>query len=175
MKTTNVVVGALALAWLGCGGGGAPEPETAAQAPQSFGMADAIDAALARVPAGLPFEVEFDEDGGRELLEVELFVGEEMREIFFEPGTGAFVREGEEVPEADEAPRLPALRAQLEAGAITLRAALATAAQHYDPASIREVELEIRDGRLVIEIEVREAGGDAEYVHDAETFARLSP
>jgi hypothetical protein len=64
----------------------------------------------------------------------------------------------------------PELGRVLAAHDVTLVGALRRIASQYDELSIRKIELEMRDGRMIVDVHV----GDSEYRHDAVSGERLS-
>lgn len=182
-----LVFGSLA-ALIGCGssssGGtaagssGASSGAEAARTDRSTSFAQAVDAALAAHADGLVIEVELENDeetGGRDELEVEMLTGTgtELTAVVFDPATLAILSEDVEEPEADEVSSLPTLRERYAAGDLDIRAGLREAFSRYDPATVREVEFDVHDGRLTLEVTVERDGVETEYVHDEATLELL--
>lgn len=142
-----------------------------ASGPASF---DAVIAAARRErPAGTPIEVEREQVAGAMLLEVELLEGDTIAELYFDPTTGELVRQGEEHLSAAEQAALPALREALAQNAPTLEEALALARQHYGDEEMHEVELELHEGRLVLEVAIERNGRREIVLHDVQSGERI--
>lgn len=141
----------------------------------SFGFDEALAAARLEMPAGIPIEVEHEDVGGRSLLEVELIDGDVVRELYYDPRDGTLARRGDEQLTEDEQAALPALREALSAGEATLERAIEVARQHHDDASLREVELELSDGRPVVQVEIDVGGAAQAHLYDLETGEPVVP
>lgn len=154
---------ALAILMTACGGGAASNgagttptaatmtPSTAASGTQLY---DALGIAMERYPSGLPFELEIDDETAHlGFLEVELWVGDEAKEVFIDPGTMAIVDEGVETPEAGEEAAYAETHSRLVAGEGSLRAAMeAGLLNNYDASAVTELEMTILDGHLVVKV-----------------------
>jgi hypothetical protein len=174
---TNAKLGttaALALLMTACGGGSASSGEgttPAAMTPSAEAsgtqLFDAIGVALERYPSALPYEVEIDDETAHlGFLEVELWVGDEAKEVFIDPGTMAIVDEGMDVASADEDAARTEIHARLVSGEFTLRGAFeAGLLNSYDASHVIEVEMTILDGHPVIGV-TQNTGGAVSY-HDA--------
>lgn len=168
------MVAAIALAMSGCGGGSASTggttaavmtPSTAASGTQ---LSDALNIALARYPSGLAIEIEVDDETAHlGFLEVELWVGDEAKEVFIDPGTMAIVDEGVETPDAGDEAAYAETHARLVAGEASLRAALdAGLLNSYDASHVIEIEMTVLEGHLVIAV-TQNTGGGLTY-HEAD-------
>lgn len=174
MNAKREATAALACLLMACGGGAASSnesttptlrPSTEASGTQLF---EALNIALERYPNGLPFEVEIDDETAHlGFLEVEMWVGDEAKEVFIDPGTMAIVAEGTETPDAGEEAAYAETHARLLAGEASLRAAFeAGLLSSYEASHVIEVEMTVLDGHLVIAI-TQNTGGGLVY-HDAQ-------
>ena len=115
-----------------------------------------------RAPSTQPFEVEIERRNGSYVIEVEVAQGDTIRDLYYDPTSGAFV--GEEPEAVGNAASFAHLTSELSAGHASLAAALASA-RHDHPGNLRQVEVQSRDGRLVIEVAVE--GQGESYLYDA--------
>ena len=135
--------------------------------PLSF--TDALKIAAEKFPDAPAIEVEMETVDGQELIEVEFLVDGQIKELYLDPKTGDVVQEKDEELEPDEAAVLPTLAEQIGSTGVKLADVIALAESKYDAASIREIELEISDGRLVMVVEVAEGDGTKGWRHDPST------
>lgn len=162
----------MALALAACGG--ARSDATTAPAREALDLRSVVGVARAQAPGAIPIEVEHETLDGAATLEVEVLEGGVIRELYFDPATGALLQDGVEELAPDEAEALPALEAALSDGGVTLEDAVDFALATHADDDVREVELELHDGRLVLEVGVRRNGEDVELVYDAVTRELLS-
>jgi len=175
MTTTKIgSVMVLAAAMTACGGGAASggasttaaamTPSTAASGTQ---LHDALHIAMERYPNALAFELEIDDETAHlGFLEVELWVGDEAKEVFIDPGTMAIVAEGVEAPDAGEEATYGEVRARLARGEASLHEALeAGLLNRYDASQVTEIEITLFEGHLVFAV-TQNTGGGLTY-HDA--------
>ncbi len=163
------------LLMVGCGGGqtgtagSASTTQTAASTQISSSQFEAVLADSAtRAPGTAPFEVEIERWNGSYVIEVEVASGDTIRDLYYDPTSGAFV--GEEPESVGNAESFAHLTSELSAGHASLANALAAARRDH-PGNLRQVEVQSRDGRLVIEVAVE---GDGEsYLYDATTGAPI--
>lgn len=165
---------ALAILMTACGGGSASSgasttpaamtPSTTASGTQLY---DAVGVALERYPGALPYEVEIDDETAHlGFLEVELWVGDEAKEVFIDPGTMAIVNEGVDVADADESAARTETHGRLVSGEATLRGAFdAGLLNSYDASHVTEIEMTMLEGHLVFAV-TQNTGGGLTY-HDA--------
>jgi uncharacterized iron-regulated membrane protein len=170
------MVGAAALL-AACGGSTASSSGSGSTATASGAATLSFGDALTRTETAHPdakaFEVEYEEHGGRRVIEVEVLSGETVHAVFYDPASGEVVEEADETPEADEAASLPTVRAAIEAGSVSMRSALELANSHH-PEGIEAVELQVENGAVVVAVLVRDASGMARYAHDPATGNELS-
>lgn len=176
--TMTVVVVLVAAA---CGGGAAEtappasaETATAGSSSASLSFDDALSRAEAAYPDAPAFEVEYETHEGARVLEVEMMTTTGVHEVYYDLASGAAVHESDETPDADETAAFPALRAQISAGAISMRRALELASSQYPAGSVEAVEFAVEGGRVVTAIVAREASGATRHVHDAASGEHLS-
>lgn len=148
-----------------------------AHAAPSLGFEDAIKLAVAAHPSGTPVEVEWDTDkklAPHAVLEVEFLEQGKVDEVFLCPHRGVVLKQNsspfDEKHAAEYAPLPPLLAAP---GALTLEAAVAKAFAAYAKESVVEVELLARDGRLAVEVEVKQGDVTTAHYHDAATWQLL--
>lgn len=167
--TTNRASWALAVALAGCGGAH-EEGSTTAAAPATASSTEissshfesVLSDASTRAPGTLPFEVEIERWQGRYVIEVEVAENGTIRDLYYDPSDGSFV--GEEPEAVGNAASFAHLTSELSAGHATLSAALAAARRDHT-GNLRQVEVQSRYGRLVVEVAVE---GEAQsYLTDA--------
>lgn len=176
MNRLNHIAVVLALVVVGCGGARREEgtsssatPSTASSTEISSSQFEAVLADSAtRAPSTQPFEVEIERWQGHYVIEVEVAENGTIRDLYYDPSTGAFV--GEEPEAVGNADSFAHLTSELGAGHASLSSALATA-RHDHPGNLRQVEVQSRDGRLVVEVAVE--GEGQSYLYDAATGALL--
>ena len=115
-----------------------------------------------RAPNTHPFEVEIERWNGNYVIEVEVAQGDAIRDLYYDPTSGAFV--GEEPEAVGNAASFAHLTSELRAGRASLATALASARRDH-PGNLRQVEVQSRDGRLVVEVAVE--GQGESYLYDA--------
>ncbi len=125
-------------------------------APAVVSFADAVAAASAQVPEGVPYEVELETLDGKDVIEVEFLVGATVREAYIDPETGAVITVRDEPPDHTEqtAEDLQA-RADLVGTAGVSLAEAATIGADHARGVAEEVEFAVVDGTLVADVEVR--------------------
>lgn len=166
-----VFLGFSSLAFSASCGGASPASGTAtspgaSRAASASQFLAAIDAVRTRHPDALVYEVEIDRTHHAGTLEVEYFRSGALYEIFFDPGTMEVIEDRPE-PEAaaDFEARRPLL-ARLEAGEGDLRAFLATGAlDRHGVDVVREVELALHEGTLVVSVELVRDGVESRVLH----------
>jgi uncharacterized membrane protein YkoI len=169
MRLNQICVGGSFLLLTACGGGqastsSASSASSSTEAISSSQFESVLADASTRAPAGQPFEVEIERWQGRYVIEVEVAESGTIRDLYYDPSSGAFV--GEEPEAVGNAESFAHLTSELSAGHASLSNALA-AARSAHPGNLRQVEVQSRDGRIVIEVAVE---GDAQsFVHDAAT------
>lgn len=164
---STAAITSMALALAACGG--ARSDATTAPAREALDLRSVVGVARAQAPDAIPIEAEHETLDGAATLEVEVLEGGVIRELYFDPATGVLVQDGVEELAPDEAETLPALEAALSDGGVTLEDAVDFALATHADGDVREVELELHDGRLVLEVGVRRNGEDVELVYDAVT------
>ena len=137
-----------------------------AVAGEALSFTDALKIAAEKYPDAPAIEVEMETVDGQELLEVEFLVDGVIKELYLDPMSGEVVIEKDEELEPEEAATLPALAEQLGSSGVLLADVITLAESKYDAGTIREIELEIVDGNLVMTVEV--ADGKA-WLHDPNT------
>jgi uncharacterized membrane protein YkoI len=167
MTRTIVALGALALSVLAgaCqerGGPGVSEPPRHAgrqPAPAgAVGFAEAVDIATRHLPGGTPIEVSLE-------LAPALRPGEDYHVVIFKDGRLYDVqvdRQSGQVTDQDvddvdgvnDLARLETLADTLRDGA-SLRGTAAMAEQNYNVDALREIEMELQEGQLVAEVNLR--------------------
>jgi uncharacterized membrane protein YkoI len=115
-----------------------------------------------RAPGTQPFEVEIERWNGSYVIEVEVAENGTIRDLYYDPSSGAFV--GEEPESVGNQSSFAHLTGELSAGHASLANALAAARRDH-PGNLRQVEVQSRDGRLVVEVAVE--GEGQSYLYDA--------
>lgn len=171
MNRLNHVLMGVALVAVGCGGAreaGTSSSSTASTASSTEISSSQFEAVLAdsatRAPSTQPFEVEIERWNGHYVIEVEVAENGTIRDLYYDPTSGAFV--GEEPEAVGNADSFAHLTSELGAGHASLSSALATARRDH-PGNLRQVEVQSRDGRLVVEVAVE--GEGQSYLYDAAT------
>ena len=115
-------------------------------------LAKAIETAQAKVPKGKPIYASTAQEKDKLLFEVFLLVGEKVTEVEVDAVTGAVgdVEEGED----DEVENLADAKKVLAASKITFAQAIATAKKKVEGGKPFEVEMELEDGKSIIEVEL---------------------
>ncbi len=167
----------VALCLVGCGGGrsestGSSSASTTQTAGSTQISSRHFESVLAdsatRAPGTSPFEVEIEQWNGRYVVEVEVASGGAIRDLYYDPSSGAFV--GEEPEAVGNAASFAHLTSELSAGHASLSSALASARRDH-PGDLRQVEVQSRDGRLVVEVAVE--GEGESYLYDAASGALI--
>ena len=136
---------------------------------QSLSFTDALKIAAEKYPDAPAIEIEMETVDGKQLLEVEFLVEGVIKELYLDPQSGEIVIEKDEELDEEEAAMLPTLAEQLGSSGVTLTDVIALAESSYDVGSIREIELEISDGRLVMAVEVADGDATKGWLHDPST------
>lgn len=159
---------------LGCGGArseaaSSSSPPTASSTSISSAQFEAVLADSATRASGTsPFEVEIEQWNGAYVIEVEVASEGAIRDLYYDPSSGAFV--GEEPESVRDAASFAHLTSELSAGHASLATALAAARRDH-PGNLRQVEVQSREGRLVVEVAVE--GEGESYLYDATTGALI--
>ena len=137
-----------------------PQAAGAIEAPPSISFADAIAAASAKVPDGVPYEVEYEALDGKPMIEVEFLVGATVREAYVDPSSGEVLTVRDEPADQTEqtAEDLQARADMIGSATVTLPQAADIGAGHTG-GTAEEVEFVIQEGRLVADVEVRSDDG----------------
>lgn len=115
-------------------------------------LSKAIETAQAKVPKGKPIYATTAQEDGKLLFEVFLLVGDSVTEVEVDAVTGDVVKveEGED----DEVEDLDNAKKVLAASKVTFAQAIATAKGKVEGGKPFEVEMEIEDGKSIIEVEL---------------------
>jgi uncharacterized membrane protein YkoI len=133
--------------------GGEVDPITPAPPGASLAPSDAVVAAKSRAGDELtPLEVEVDQTGVDPFV-VSFYGPDVRRDYRVDPQTGEILSEESESLEADEAAEAAAVIEVLARGTVTLHRAAELAEANYEAEELHEIELEIHDGKLVLEVE----------------------
>lgn len=144
-----------------------------APAAERLSFADAIARARQTYADATAIEVENEDDDGQDLLEVEFLMEDGIQELYMDPHTGETVRDEAEELDDDERAGLPAFREALATSGVTLDSALELMSARYDLTAVREIELSMHEGALVITVELL-ADPDTEIHHDPATGEPLA-
>jgi uncharacterized membrane protein YkoI len=173
MNRLNQIAVIMAVLATACGGAreegtsASATPSTASSTEISSAQFEAVLAdASTRAPGTQPFEVEIERWNGHYVIEVEVAQGDAIRDLYYDPSNGSFV--GEEPEAVGNAASFAHLTSELSAGHASLSSALASA-RHDHPGNLRQVEVQSRDGRLVVEVAVE--GDGQSYLYDASSGA----
>ena len=112
----------------------------------------AIETAVGKVPKGKPIYATTEQEDGKLLFEVYLLVGDSVTEVEVDAVSGAIVKvkEGEE----DEVENLADAKKVLASSKITFAQAIATAKGKVEGGKPFECEMELEDGKSIIEVEL---------------------
>ncbi len=129
-----------------------------ADAAPLISFADAIAAASAQVTEGVAYEVEFETLDGKDVIEVEFLIGASVREAYIDPASGEVITVRDEPADHTEqtAEDLQARADMVGAAQVSLPQAADIGADHVG-GTAEEVEYVIQDGKLVADVEVRNA------------------
>ena len=112
----------------------------------------AIETAQGKIPKGKPIYATTAQEDGKLLFEVYLLVGDKVTEVEVDAVTGDVVKveEGEE----DEVENLADAKKVLASSKITFAQAIATAKGKVEGGKPFECEMELEDGKSIIEVEL---------------------
>jgi uncharacterized membrane protein YkoI len=175
MNRLNHVLLCVSFLAVGCGGAreeGTSSSSTAATASSTEISSSQFEAVLTdsstRAPGSQPFEVEIERWQGHTVIEVEVAESGTIRDLYYDPSNGAFV--GEEPEAVGNASSFAHLAGELSSGHASLSSALASARRDH-PGNLRQVEVQSRDGRIVVEVAVE--GEGQSYLYDAASGALI--
>jgi uncharacterized membrane protein YkoI len=115
-------------------------------------LSKAIDTAKAKIPKGKPIYATTEQEDGKTLFEVFLLVGDSVTEVEIDAVTGGVVKVEEN--EDDEVENLADAKKVLESAKIDFTKAITTAKSKVDGGKPFECEMELEDGKSIIEIEL---------------------
>lgn len=156
----------LALGLAACGAGDdTTAPGEAADQARALSFADAIASAQEQVPEGIPYEVEIERVEGRDVIEVELFVGDIVREVHLDLLTGEVISVVDETDGEQSAAELEQQAALSSAPHLGLAEAVEIA-ERESGGEVLEVEYKVVEGALIAEVEVQEGEETSLFVLD---------
>lgn len=134
------------------------DPADSADRERAVSFNDAVVTAQEQVPDGIPYEVELEQHEGEEVIEVELFVGNTIREVHINPATGAVISVVDETDGEQSEAELEQQAALMQGEHLSLADA-AAAAEEQTGGRALEVEYEVVDGSLRAKVELEDAAG----------------
>lgn len=116
-------------------------------------LLQAVETAQAKVEGAAPFKAIAEEENEKHVFEVYFLKGEKVTEVEVNAESGDVVKTEDETGEYDEE-ALANVRQAIEASKTTFREAITVAQQPVEGGRPFEVELELQDGKAVMEVEL---------------------